>query len=470
MFSINKIKHWPPYIDRRAIVVFRVLLGGVILLDLFINKWPNIAYFYTEAGVYPLDFLDASIEGNPFKALQKLSLLSLFKSAAQVKMLFAVTGTTTLLYAFGYKPKWFGVATFVLLFSIHQRNQYVLSGPDELIISLLAWSLFLPLSNKNLKDGKPKLTSVASVGLIIQIALIYFYNADLKNGFVWQEGNGLTYALMEDLWVKPTAQFLLQFPGLCKWLSYGTIAVEYTIPVLILLPFKREAFRLTAAILLVLLHGTIFSFLTLGLFPLIAATIVVVTLPSVFWDKVFKPSTDSVVDAEKHNKYSLFGKAFSSVFLVLIVWKAILSHNHGDNGVYSPKFMQYLNQTTLFKQYWAMYAPNPTLYPSWYKVAVLTENGQFLDYKAKQPHKDDLSHIEEYKDYTWSLFFYWTFVYPDQFSEVMTQRWANLEKDFWNKNNPENKATYVYIYGFRKTIVSSGKALEPTKQIVAISK
>lgn len=449
--------------------MFRVCLGLVILLDLFVNKWSNIDFFYTETGVYPQVFQDFSIEKNPFKAIQKLGILTHINTSLQVKIFFVITGISALFYTIGYKTKWLGTATFFMLLSIHMRNPYVLSGPDELIISLLAWSLFLPLNN-NLKSPSPKLTSVASVGLIIQIALIYFYNADLKNGYVWEQGNGLSYALMEDLWTKPSAEWLLQFPDFCRWLSKGTIFIEYAVPALLIIPYKREFLRFLAAILLVVLHGTIFSFLTLGLFPIIASTIVVVILPSKFWDKVFKTQPKETDNNGETKPFQHLNIVFSSLFLVLIFWKSIISHNHGDNIVYHPRFMKYLNETTLFRQYWAMYAPNPTLNPSWYKVAVLTEDGQFLDAKSENTHKDDLSYLEDYKNYTWSLFFYWTYVYPDQLAKSMIERWVELEKQSWDKNHPKNKAQYVYIYGYKKRIAPNTEVAQPEKQVITISK
>lgn len=466
--NIN-LKSFLPYLDTRSIVIFRALLGVVILLDLFINKWPNISYFYTESGIYLSEHLDFAIQYNPYRAIQKVGLLTFVNSEGSVKGLFVLAGLATISYAVGFKSKWSGVIIFILLFSIQQRNPYVLSGPDELIISLLAWSLFLPIGNKNFTNKNVKVISIASVGLIIQIALIYFYNADLKNGYVWQNGHGLSYALMEDLWTKPSADLLLQFPTLCSWLSQGTILLEYAIPILILIPYKRELMRLSAVITLIILHGTIFTFLSLGLFPLIAVTIIAVIIPTSFWDSVLKGQVKSVIQNEGNRAFRRGTNIISTCFLVLVFWKAILAHNHGDNNVYYPKFMKYLNETALFKQYWAMYAPNPTLEPAWYKIAALTENREFLDVKSQAPHKDDLTYLSEYKDYTWSLFFYWTYVYPDYLSDTMVKRWANIERTEWNKYHTKNKAFTTYIFAYKKTILSETKTKMPVKTTIAVS-
>ena len=467
--NIN-LKSFLPYLDTRSIVVFRALLGVVILLDLFVNKWPNILYFYTESGIYLSEHLDLAIQYNPYRAIQKIGLLSFITSVAHVKGIFLLAGAATISYAVGFKPKWSGVIVFILLFSIQQRNPYVLSGPDELLISLLAWSLFLPIGNENFTNSNDKVVSIASVGLITQIALIYFYNADLKNGFVWQNGEGLSYALMEDLWTKSSADFLVQFPTLCRWLSQGTVVLEYAIPLLILIPYKRELMRFLAVIGLIVLHGTIFSFLSLGLFPLIAAAIIIVIMPTSFWDRVLKKRVKKEIQNESKYISHRITNVISACFLVLVFWKAILSHNHGENNVYHPTFMKYLNETALFRQYWAMYAPNPTLEPAWYKTTVLTVQSEFLDVKTELPHKDDLTYISEYKNYTWSLFFYWAYVYPDYLSSTMIQRWANIEKAEWDEAHPQNRAFNIYIFAYKKKITSAVSTTTPTKQTIAISK
>jgi hypothetical protein len=452
-----------PYLDKRSLMLFRILLGACIILDILINKWSHISYFYVDSGVYTKELLELAINYNPFREIQKYSFLWFFNNEAQVKGFFFLTLFSFALYMVGFRPKLFGFIGLVLLLSIHSRNPYVLSGPDQILISLLAWSLFLPINNLKFFASSNKeafkVSSIAAVGLITQIALIYFFNAFLKDGHIWKEGNGLAYALMEDLWVKPSASFLLEYPKVCSLLSHGTIGVEYLIALLILIPFKQNLLRAISVLLIIMLHGTIFSFLSLGLFPLVALCIVAVLLPSLFWDKalrVFKNVKHTDTEEISQNPTNnIVLNTLGAVFFVLVFWKSMLSINHYNNKIYYPNFLKYLDKTTLFTQYWAMYAPNPTLVPSWYKVVAFDSEGNATDTRADKPHKDDLTHIEEYRDYTFALFFYYTFVYPDELSGNMKQRWAVVEKQQWGAaHNSGNDQNNVYIFAYARNINS----------------
>jgi hypothetical protein len=461
-----------PYLDKRSLMLFRILLGACIILDIVINKWPHISYFYVDSGVYTKELLELAINTNPYREIQKYSLLWFFNNEAQVKGFFFLTLFSFALYMVGFRPKLFGFIGLVLLLSIHSRNPYVLSGPDQILISLLAWSLFLPINNLKFFASSNKeafkVSSIAAVGLITQIALIYFFNAFLKDGHIWKEGNGLAYALMEDLWVKPSASFLLEYPKVCSLLSYGTIVVEYLIALLILIPFKQNLLRAISVVLIIMLHGTIFSFLSLGLFPLVALCIVAVLLPSLFWDKalrVFK-NVKHTEETSQNPTNNIVLNTLGAVFFVLVFWKSMLSINHYNNKIYYPNFLKYLDKTTLFTQYWAMYAPNPTLIPSWYKVVAFDSEGNAIDTRTNQFHKDDLTHIEEYRDYTFALFFYYTFVYPDELSENIKQRWAVVEKQQWDKHQPNNVSKAVYIYAFSKEIISPSITFPINKVVV----
>ena len=178
--------------------------------------------------------------------------------------------------------------------SIQWRNYLVGYSADELLRLLLFWSMFLPLgacwSVDRLRGAVPdppstRVLSVATAGLFLQIAFVYWFTALLKTGPEWRvDGTALYYALSAKQLVTPIGAYLLQFPDLLKVLTFGTLAVEIVAPLLLFSPFFTVPARIAGIIGIVGLHVGISMTLAVGYFPWIGAACMVCFLPSWFWD------------------------------------------------------------------------------------------------------------------------------------------------------------------------------------------
>lgn len=444
-----------PYLDLRAIIFFRIILGGVIVFDLIVNKWPFITYFYTDSSIVPFTYIDALGQYYTGYKVLGYNLMRFFKTELTVHYYFVVLSFFLVLYALGFRAKFFGLLSLLLLISLQMRNHYVVSGPDYIMSTMLFWSLLLPIDNplSSIKNSSVnfRVRTLSSFGVIFQISIIYFFNAVTKNGDLWQNGDAVSYALLEDLWVNSkTASLLLKYPLLCSFLTKATIIAEYCVPILILFPIKNEFSRLLSSIFIVFLHLGFFVVFKLGVFPLVAIMLSILLLPSTFLDKIL-PFQKSVQLNNYTFKDSLTNRVLSSLLLILVGFNSIfLTNKLKQSSFNSSLVVRAMDNIPFLKQPWGMYAPNPTRNPSYFRVVAYTQKGKYIDVDTKKEFSNQSKDI--YKQYTWSVFYYMTNVYGDVFSSDRIRRWAELKKEKWNKENPDNIALQIYIYSYTKSI------------------
>ena len=137
------LRRWPERfgLDLRALALFRILLGVILLVDLAARAG-DIGVFYADSGVLPrVDLLDRVDTGaTPWSvSLHMISGLP----GVQVA-LFAVAAFCAFCLLIGHRTRLFTVLSWLLLLSLHNRNPAVLNAGDVLFRMLLFWSMFLP--------------------------------------------------------------------------------------------------------------------------------------------------------------------------------------------------------------------------------------------------------------------------------------------------------------------------------------
>jgi predicted DCC family thiol-disulfide oxidoreductase YuxK len=156
----------------------------------------------------------------------------------------------------------------------------------------MVWTVFLPLGRRfsvdairaslrarpdetpaDLVDGVPppderQTTSLAALGLLLQIAAIYWLNFVHKSGPTWRDGSAVHYVLWQErivtwigLQVRQNAPYVVT-----KLLTWGTLAIEASAAFLVLTPIFWRWTRFAAALLLVGLHAGIALLVNLGIF------------------------------------------------------------------------------------------------------------------------------------------------------------------------------------------------------------
>ncbi|MEK6928835.1 MAG: DCC1-like thiol-disulfide oxidoreductase family protein [Nanoarchaeota archaeon] len=274
-------------IDYRSLAIFRVGLALLILFDLYVRSKALVAH-YTDYGVLPRVELISRFTPPMQFSLHNISGEPFFQA-----ILFLIAFIFALALLFGYKTRVVMVISWILLISLHSRNQFVLQGGDILLRMLAFWAMFLPLGGKYSIDsiGKKKkegnYLSFGTLGIYLQIASLYVFSAMFKSGKEWfPEGSAIYYALSIDQFVTPIGSFLLGIPFLLKPMTYFVYFFEYLGPFFLFFPLFFGPFRTMMTFAFIGLHAAMGSSLYLGPFPWIGSLGFLVFLPSWFWNKL----------------------------------------------------------------------------------------------------------------------------------------------------------------------------------------
>ncbi len=279
-------------IDLRSLALFRIGLAILVLSDL-INRSSDLIAHYTDFGVLP--------RGPLIENFSNLSYFSLYFTNGTFEWatcLFVVNAMLAVALLLGYKTRWVMILCWVLNVSLQNRNPIVLQGGDILLRCLMFWAMFLPLgsrysidhalsfnteSKKNTYMSPNLIISGATVALLLQVCIVYWSTAILKNGKEYYPDGTATYlTLMIDQFVTPLGVWVRQFEGLLKPLTFAVFGWEAIGGFLLLVPFW--AIRLFAVLMFLVMHLSFGALMELGLFPYIDAVSFFVFIPSKFWD------------------------------------------------------------------------------------------------------------------------------------------------------------------------------------------
>jgi hypothetical protein len=275
--------------DLRSLATLRIILALIVLVNLA-NRATNLRAHYTDEGVLPRR---VTVDGlSPWS----WSLGFMNGSVEFQRLLFVVTAGAAIGLLLGYKTRWMTVIVWILISSIHVRNPLILSGGDLLLRLLLFWGMFVPLGatwsldrwrTRTAPQFSMRFFSIGSMALFLQIAFMYWFTAALKTGPEWREdGSALFFVLRRPLYTTPIGEWLQQFPEFLRILSYGTMVVEIVAPILLFSPIWTGKLRMVAIPALIGLHVGIILTMSIGLFPWISSTSMLVFLPASFWEMV----------------------------------------------------------------------------------------------------------------------------------------------------------------------------------------
>ncbi len=278
-------------IDLRTLALFRVLLGGFLILDLALRA-RDINAHYTDFGIMPRGVLI------PYLSPGSFSLHMLNGTAAFQVALFVLAGIFALMLIAGWRTRLATFASWVLLLSLQNRNTQILSGEDNLVMLLLFWALFLPLGARYSVDSALDKTSsavangylsVATFALLIQGMSVYFFSALLKSDAMWiPDGTAVYYALHLDYLVTPFGLWFRQFESLLPGLTYGVWALELIGPILIFSPLLQRPLRAAIMAAFIAFHIGLFLCLEIGIFPLISIIMNLTFMRGWMWARLAK--------------------------------------------------------------------------------------------------------------------------------------------------------------------------------------
>jgi predicted DCC family thiol-disulfide oxidoreductase YuxK len=197
--------------DLRSLALLRVYLGVVLIGDLLL-RLGEVESLYSNDGVLSNHFsLYRPLSPHQF------SLYVTFSSARDVTVAFLATLVVYVLFLVGYRTRLFQALSFICVTSLHARNLMAELPSDVPLHLWMAWSLFLPLGARfsldsmrrslatrrerspedlNLREPAPQgVTSIAVLGMLLQLAVMHFFTGLHQGGPSWRDGTALYYAL-----------------------------------------------------------------------------------------------------------------------------------------------------------------------------------------------------------------------------------------------------------------------------------
>lgn len=377
-------------IDLRALGIFRIALGSVLICDLAI-RMQDLSYFYSDSGVLPRHLLLSSFSSQMVGPSIHLASGESWFQALLFILAFTLAGALTI----GHHPRMAALGSWLLYNSLGSRNPCVLDGGDLIIKLALFWAILLPTGERyalrssgiraaaHSQSPAQTLFSAAAAGLLIQAALVYWITAILKSGEAWKNGTALYYALSIDNMTTPMGKYLLQaHPKLLEALTHATIRFEYIGPFLLFLSFGVPIVRTLVVFAFMLFHVGIAATIQVGLFPYANMMMLLPFLPGRFWDLIGLKNKQAPahcadsINGLKVQRSPLIVNMIASVSLLYILW-----WNLGEirPGMAMSNGMKSIGYTLKLNQRFSMYAPYPSTVDGWFVIVGELSNGKKID-------------------------------------------------------------------------------------------
>jgi hypothetical protein len=458
----------------------RMGLALVMLWDGLVSL-ANAEAFYSDSGVMPRSLL-VQIRESPWV----WSLHSLHGSAGWQMALIAVQLAGTVCLLAGYRTQLSLLIAWGLMASLQARHPLVLHGGDTVMRVLGFWGLFLPLGARWSLDARRGMRSVflesgrvvsaASLGLLLQVAMIYWFTAALKFGNEWtRDGTAVYFALNVDQFVKPAGLWLLQFPDLCRALTFGVWHLQILGPFLAFVPWRTAWIRLAVVAAFWSLHLGIALCLRLGPFPWVMITAWMVFLPACFWDFLEARLKVSRLLPSSGKAHRWMGRAVPQVFALLclacvVLWNLRTTDFRRFEKIF-PRQLSPVGYVLRIEQYWALFAPKPLTDDGWLILEADLKDGRKADLlrDGRAVTLDKPASISaEYPDHKWQKLMMNLWLASCErtrpaFAEWFVQR--------WNRAHPESVqvAAWTLVY-MREETLPHYYAIRPQRVEIAHSK
>lgn len=236
----------------RGLAIFRVVSGVALLYQALIN-YAQRHVLWGPDGVWAQEDWHAWIHPADF------NLFALHGSSAWFELIYHMVIFVTLLWTFGVATRFTTVAMWLLTWSLHDRNIFVVTGGNNLVQILLVYAMFADLSGgRQTRADAGKwwapyaglLHNAAYLAIIVQVCLVYFTAGIWKvHGDRWFFGTALYYALRAPEFVLPGVSALVyENATLVVLLTYATWLFQLAFP--FALCMRREIRVLTLAVAL----------------------------------------------------------------------------------------------------------------------------------------------------------------------------------------------------------------------------
>lgn len=473
-------------VDLRALALMRIGIGFILLLDLFIRA-TDLKAHYSNEGVLPLHVL-FKYNWNPWH----ISLHTISGAWQIQAILFAVAATFALFVLIGYKTRLSTIVSWVLLFSLQNRNPLILQGGDDLLRMTLFWCMFLPWGKyysvdtflPSIKATTKTYFSAATAGFILQILSVYFFSALLKSSPEWRtEGTAIYYALSLDQIVFPIGKMIYNYPLFLKYTTLVVFYVELLVPLLIFIPWFNKQFRIAVILILTGLHIGISSTLFVGLFFMIGIVTLMGFYPSSWMDNLdnriyslkqrfpqFNRSffttenlQETVINSNKKKVH------FAEGAIILCVLYSLL-WNWQSTSIYNfklPESTTWVARLCRIDQCWGMFSPSVFKDDGWYILEGITPENKIIDLNRNGApvnyHKPN-SVVSLFKNDRWRK-------YSENYlfvrNNYMRPYFCDFKLKEWNDFHPDNKIKNLKVVYMKEVTLPDYKFSAPKREVLS---
>ena len=163
----------------------------------------------------------------------------------------------------GYKTKVAHFVSFAGIVSLHSRCVFLENGGDVVLNLLCMWTLFLPMGDRfsvdavlaslrqrressidelNDRTSLPRkvapVRSLVVLAILLELSVIYYFNALSKTGQTWRRGTAVHYVLYQERMVTWFGYLVRDHVNyaMSRFMTFTTLFLEATAPILILSP------------------------------------------------------------------------------------------------------------------------------------------------------------------------------------------------------------------------------------------
>ncbi|MBN8247247.1 MAG: HTTM domain-containing protein [Verrucomicrobia bacterium] len=453
-------------IDPRSLALFRILAALVLLFDLAI-RCTDLRAMYTDEGMFPR-----------WEVCYRVSTVWNWSfhfgggSAGYQAVLFALAGLLGVALLVGWETRLATLGSWLMLVSVQHRVPAILSGSEILLRMLLLWGVFLPLGARwsldqwrrrrrggaSSPDAATPIRSVASAAILLQMALMYLFSALYKSNGEWFRGEAVAGSLDHEFYGSAFGRSLLSHPNVLSVLTWGTLALEWLGPLVLLFPRSSWKLRVSVLTALVVMHLGIHWALEVGTFSWVAIAGLSLFVPPQLWNRISVPDPGGVPLGGNPSWSGLpMGERIAQSVCGALLGYVILVNVGGlPSSPLSPLAPERWRPMTTglgLSQRWAMFDTAPSRNGGYFARARLRDGtevdllggGAPVDWSAPMPAS------RAYPNYFWRKLFREMAYADDQGFQVYRAPVAKYLCRLWNARNPPGKqvAEFEWIYGLR---------------------
>jgi hypothetical protein len=229
-------RFWFRPVETSTVALFRVAFG-LLALGYTLSLAPVLFAFYSDDGILPAQ--------PTYSGTLAWGMLGFFPSDAAVLLFYFLLLVGSIALLVGLRARLAALVVFVCLISFGRRDPWVLNSGDLLVQVLAFYMLFMPSGAAFSVDrwlGEPRrfwefpARAIWPLRLVqVQVSILYLAAVWAKvRGVTWNDGTAVSYAFrIDDVARFPVPGFVTDSLVLANLLTYGTLAVELSIGILV---------------------------------------------------------------------------------------------------------------------------------------------------------------------------------------------------------------------------------------------